>query len=210
MLINEDYFKDLEIEDEDIIEDDTLDVEEPEHEGLTLEELHKLHKQYNHWIDFQINVDVSTNRDTTFIQTSLLPKLFKRLDTIFEMYGIEDYKYVLTSCSVKDCDTIVEFGNYQLFCGEWEKDKFINNTYNGVIFINVFVNYLVFNYKRAFRFVYTVVNLYRNCKQNGWMNLTTTEQNIKLEFWVESDYIEFHYYNTKTKLNGNEINYLII
>ena len=29
MLINEDYFNDLEIEDKDIIDDDTLDVEEP-------------------------------------------------------------------------------------------------------------------------------------------------------------------------------------
>ena len=29
MLINEDYFKDLEIEDKDIIEDDNLDVEGP-------------------------------------------------------------------------------------------------------------------------------------------------------------------------------------
>ena len=29
MILNEDYFKDLEIEDEDIIEDDINDVEEP-------------------------------------------------------------------------------------------------------------------------------------------------------------------------------------
>ena len=29
MLINEDYFKDLEIEDKDIIEDDNLDIEGP-------------------------------------------------------------------------------------------------------------------------------------------------------------------------------------
>ena len=88
MILNEDYFKDLEIEDEDIIEDDYLDVEEPKHD-LTVEEYHKLPEQYSHLIRFQIEADDNTDSDTTFIQTSLLPRLFKKLDTIFELYGIE-------------------------------------------------------------------------------------------------------------------------
>ena len=81
MLINEDYFNDLEIEDEDIIDD----VEEPKHE-LTLEDARKLPEQYNQDIEISINVDDS---DTTFTQTSLLPRLFKRLDAILDFYGIE-------------------------------------------------------------------------------------------------------------------------
>ena len=87
MLLKEDYFEDLKIKDEDIIDDDINDVEEPKHE-LTVEELHKLPEQYNHLIKFRIEV-VDDDRDTTFIQTSLIPRLFKRLDTIFEMYGIK-------------------------------------------------------------------------------------------------------------------------
>ena len=87
MILNEDYFKDLEIKDEDIIDDDTLDVGEPDHE-MTLEELYELPEQYNHNISFRIE-NKRGDSDTTFFQTSLLPKLFKKLDTIFELYGIE-------------------------------------------------------------------------------------------------------------------------
>lgn len=91
MILNEDYFDDLEIKDEDIMADDTpLDVEEPKHE-LTVEELHKLPEQYNHCIVIEIkNLDKGRRRDTTFIKTTLIPKLFKSLDTIFDMYDIED------------------------------------------------------------------------------------------------------------------------
>ena len=39
MILNEDYFNDLEVKDEDIIEDDINDVEGPEHEGLALEKV---------------------------------------------------------------------------------------------------------------------------------------------------------------------------
>ena len=88
MLINEDYFKDLEIEDEDIIEDDYLDDEEPEHEELTLEKAKELPKQYDHLIRFTI-LNHYTNKNNIKIQTSLLPRIIKRLDAIFELYGIE-------------------------------------------------------------------------------------------------------------------------
>jgi hypothetical protein len=94
MLINENYFDDLEIEDEDIIDDDTsLDVEEPEHEGLTVEELHKLPEQYNHCIVIEIkNLDKGNKgrRCATFIKTTLIPRIYKKLDVIFDMYDIED------------------------------------------------------------------------------------------------------------------------
>ena len=86
MILNEDYFDGLEIKDEDIVVDDTLDVEEPEHE-LTLEEAKKLSEQYKHYIS--IRIDKYCDIDTSFYQTSLLPRIFKRLDTIFESYGIE-------------------------------------------------------------------------------------------------------------------------
>ena len=50
MILNEDYFKDIEITDDDIVVDDTLlDVEKPDNE-LTLEELYKLPEQYEYFI----------------------------------------------------------------------------------------------------------------------------------------------------------------
>ena len=76
------------------------------------------------------------------------------------MYGIEHSEYVLTSeYLLEDCDTVVKFGNYQLLCDEDDED-FINDTYE-YFFIQVFVNYPQFTYKKAFRFLYTVLNLYR-------------------------------------------------
>ena len=94
MLINESYFDDLEIKDEDIVVDDDNDVEEPKQE-LTLEEFHKLPEQYSHQIVIKIGYE--NDNDTTFIKTTLIPKLFKILDDIFDMYGIEHSEYVLSS-----------------------------------------------------------------------------------------------------------------
>ena len=124
MILNEDYFNDLEIEDKDVIED----VDELDHE-LTVEELHKLPEQYNHCIAIEIKNLDKCRRGTTFFQTTLIPKLFKRLDDIFDMYGIEHSEYVLTSVMQKYCNTAVKFGDYQLFCEEHHKDEFINDTY---------------------------------------------------------------------------------
>ena len=186
MLLKEDYFKDLEIEDEDIIEDDTLDIEEPKHKELTLEEIHKLPDQYKQCITFRIRV--YDDSDITFLQTSLLPRIYKRLDTIFELYGIEHSEYIFTTCVVEDCKTIIEFGNYQLFCEEGDEDKFINITFDEDgedLFISVFVNYPKFNYKRAFRFLYTMLNLYRIYEQINWMDfepIATNDYVIELTF----------------------------
>ena len=120
--------------------DDTMpDVEEPKHE-LTLEEFHKLHEQYNHSIAIRIKGSY-IDGDTTFLQTTLIPRIFKRLDDIFEFYGIEHYEYVLTSMLyAKDSNTVIKFGNYQLFCEEYHKDKYINDTYDR-FYIQVYVNY---------------------------------------------------------------------
>ena len=85
MILNEDYFKDLEIEDEDIVsDDDTLDVEKPK---MTIEDFRKLPEQYDYLI--KIMIRRRNDKETTSFLTSLLPKLFKRLDVIFDSYGIE-------------------------------------------------------------------------------------------------------------------------
>ena len=88
MLINESYFDDLEVKDEDIIEDDTLDVREPEQEHeLTYKDVIKMDKEYNHCLILKISN--LSKRGFTLTKTILLPKITKRLDTIFDMYGIK-------------------------------------------------------------------------------------------------------------------------
>ena len=89
MILNENYFDDLEIKDEDIIEDDINDVGEPVHK-LTVEELHKLPEQYNHCIVIEIKNLDKGRRGATFIKTTLIPRIYKKLDVIFDMYDIED------------------------------------------------------------------------------------------------------------------------
>ena len=85
MILNEDYFNDLEIENEDIVsDDDTLDVEKPK---MTIEDFRKLPEQYDYLI--KIMIGRRNDKETTSFLTSLLPKLFKRLDVIFDSYGIE-------------------------------------------------------------------------------------------------------------------------
>ena len=224
MILNEDYFDDLEIEDEDIMADDTpLDVEEPEHEELTLEKVKKIPEQYGHYI--RIDID-KINGDTTFIQTSLLPRIFKRLDIILESHCIEHSEYILTMIyDMKKCETVIKFGDYQLFCLESNKDEFINDTYKYKHFqIQVYLNYPKFNYKRAFRFLYTVLNLYKFYKQIAWISFTpitdyefdihtwwerpNTENgdDIELGFSIESNYIGFRTLNMRTYKRGAEIN----
>ena len=199
MILNEDYFKDLEIEDEDIIEDD---VEEPEHE-LTLEEAKKIPEQYKYHISFQLYDKDSTDKDITFIQTSLLPRLFKTLDAIFEMYGIEHSEYVLSTWDAEICSTVVKFGDYQLFCFENEKNNIDEYIIDHYLNIHVYVNYPKFTYKRAFRFLYTLLNLYKIGKQIRFMNLPTTD--IYLNFIFELYYnIGFCYYNNRTGKKGDE------
>ena len=80
MILNENYFDDLEIKDEDIIEDDTLDVEEPEQE---------MDKKYNHCLILKISNLSISNRGNTSTKTILLPKIIKMLDAIFDFYGIK-------------------------------------------------------------------------------------------------------------------------
>ena len=223
MILNEDYFDDLEINDEDIMTDDVVEEPEQEHE-LTLEEAKKIPEQYSHYI--KIDIVYKIDGDTTFIQTSLLPRIFKRLDIILESHCIEHSEYILTMIyDVKRCETVIKFGDYQLFCLESDKDEFINDIYKYKHFqIQVYLNYPKFNYKRAFRFLYTVLNLYKFYKQIAWISFspitdykfdihtwwerpkTENSDDIELGFSIESNYIGFRTLNLRTYKRGAEIN----
>ena len=61
----------------------------------------------------------------------------------------------------------------------------------------MYVNYPVFNYKRAFRFLYIVLNLFRI----GRISLINIEPNnyyIDFKFWFNGTYIEFACFNKST------------
>ena len=185
MILNEDYFDDLEINDEDIVTDDVEEPEQKHEHELTLEKVKKIPEQYSHCI--RIDIVYKIDEDTTFIQTSLLPRIFKRLDIILESHCIEHSEYILTMIyDVKMCETVIKFGDYQLFCLESNKDEFINDTYKYKHFqIQVYLNYPKFNYKRAFRFLYTMLNLYRIYEQINWMDfepIATNDYVIELTF----------------------------
>ena len=62
--------------------------------------------------------------------------------------------------SISKLNTKVKFGDYQLFCEDYERFGFIDNTYN-FVYIQVFVNYPKFTYKRTFRFLYSILNICR-------------------------------------------------
>ena len=175
MILNEDYFKDLEIEDEDIVsDDDTLDVEKPK---MTIEDFCKLPEQYDYLI--KIMIRKKNDKETTSFLTSLLPKLFKRLDVIFDSYGIEHSQYVLRSTYYTGKNnTILDFGNYQLFCDDCIEDIYINDTYQDFL-ICVYANYPKFSYKRAFRFVYTMLNIFKIDEHFHSIRFEPTKQHTK-------------------------------
>ena len=66
--------------------------------------------------------------------------------------------------SISKLNTKVKFGDYQLFCEDYERFGFIDNTYE-FVYIQVFVNYPKFTYKRTFRFLYSILNIFRISKQ---------------------------------------------
>ena len=180
MILNEDYFKYLEITDEDIVVDDDNDVDELGYE-LTVEELHKLHEQYDHYIEYNIQFGD--------VDTSVLSRTFKRLDSIFEMYDIEHSEYILsTEYSLSNCDTAVKFGEYQVFCKDRNQDRIINNIYEGYFYIYVYLNFPKFSYKRAMHFVYdTVYNIIKINKNIDYLSLrfeSTTEDDDIYFLWI--------------------------
>ena len=67
----------------------------------------------------------------------------------------------------------------------------------------MYVNYPKFNYKRAFRFLYTVLNLFRIGRISS-INIepNTTNDYYDLSFWFKRTYIEFTCFNN---ISFNEI-----
>ena len=199
MIINESYFDELEIENEDIVSDDEiLDVEEPK---MTIEDFRKLPEQYDYLI--KILIGRRNDKETTSFLTSLLPKLFKRLDSIFEMYGIEHSQYVLRSryYTGDNHTTKLDFGNYQLFCDDCITDIYINDTYKD-FYICVYANYPEFTYKRAFRFVYTMLNIFKIDKHFHSIRFAPTEQHNR---FMEIGLIYYPFYDTLCLEDHTEI-----
>ena len=119
-------------------------------------------------------------------------------------------------------NTVVKFGNYQLFCEE-DKVEYINDIFKR-FYIQVYVNYPEFSYKRAFRFIYTMLNIFRLDKHITWLTfkpITPFEwdkyaswvgkpvpdtDDIQLNFSIEFNYIKFHSRNIRIYDSGDEIN----
>ena len=82
MIINEDYFKDIEINDDDIKTEDNLDNFE------TLENIYSNAKKlYNHTINIQLDIIYNKKKMNDILPQSLT-KLGKYLDCLFDAYAI--------------------------------------------------------------------------------------------------------------------------
>ena len=105
--------------------------------------------------------------------------------------------------SISKLNTKVKFGDYQLFCEDYERFGFIDNTYD-FVYIQVFVNYPKFTYKRTFRFLYSILNICRisdifTLYLRHTTNLITKVKELEfnsgiwgLEFRLCSDIVRFY------------------
>ena len=92
---------------------------------------------------------------------------------------------------MKDWYTVAKFGDYQLFCPEWEKKGYINSDYYQV-YINVYLNYPKFTYKRAFRFLYYILDIFKLINHVDSLNFyhTIHDNTENLQFYNEYDGIK--------------------
>ena len=146
MLINEDYFRDLEISDEDIMKDDDIDVEEPvSMTSDNLEEyINKLQTEYEQCLVF------GTYSMTAEQVCNNFSKSLKRIDYILNVFDVEHSEFIFSDieghpkvddihiCNIRDYDIITA-------------DK-LDIYYKKEYRITTFVNFPKFTYKMAYIF----------------------------------------------------------
>ena len=167
MLINEDYFNNIDIEEDDIKNTDIV-------EKLTPEEYYEYCKShYSQTIVIHIS-DVLKYNQTWVVKTmpDILTELSKKIHYLFNIFDIE-YSDIVCVENVSEKKEIVDCGEYKMMINpEWQ----INYIRDKVI---IYVNYpkiyykralllaqklqdIVFNYKNPDRYkVFEVISLYK-------------------------------------------------
>ena len=172
MILNEDYFKDLEIEDKDIIEDDNLDVEGPV-DFKTYQKYLSTH--YSRCIIIVTDFFNNLFHDTVLWKQTI-PDMVNRVNRLLDAYSVEHEvvfrdlsgcrgSHVMYSYKVGRCNVLSKYEEYRFF----DADS-LDNAY--IIF---YCNMPHFTYKESYYFVDRLQNtLWRTESSTVFDNLKIT------------------------------------
>ena len=150
MIINEDYFKDIELTDEEIYDGDDDNNVNDNFLNSRDYELYLIKK-------YQKCIIISTNFDTNNIfnnkiWNSYIPNMIKRTTQVLDIYNTE-YEIVMRDYSRdKFYLNCYEVGKYKIYSSKEESDFFNKSGYNK-IFIIFYCNFPDFTYKQSYNFV---------------------------------------------------------
>lgn len=157
MLLNEDYFKDIEITDEDIINDDSAkstgnDTQNPE---LLKQRLISSYQKC-------IKVRYSCNRNPITVNEffTVLHKILKRIHYVLDLYNAEYETYLADSTigySNFNKMHIYNINGYNVL-STYKTEKRLKKEWNDGLNIIIFVNFPAFSYKQAYNFCTALTN----------------------------------------------------
>ena len=194
MILNEDYFKDIEITDDDIESPDDIDISNNNEYATPEEWFADIKSKYTHCIDITLKREY---------QWKVNPKpIIKRMLYVFDVYGIEYSEPILQEIihlednlknGYSQCN-FIDYNGYKLISSKHktiESVKKSNNAISVVIFFNL---PKVHSYKAACVFFSSIINCLSNDR-------------IKYLRYDDFDVMDFNpiSYNTYFPLNKNSI-----
>ena len=154
MLLNEDYFKDLELTDDDISDNESSDIIQDYQDMESLDK--HLRDKYKQCIVIEseslyniYSLDELWNR--------VIPFTLKRLSMLFDLYNIE-YEYIIRDTDMYKSDHCYKIGNFHIFTSATSLDVLYDSKYIRSLYIILYVNLPKFNYKQSYYFIDRLYN----------------------------------------------------
>lgn len=187
MVINEDYFKDIEITDDDIRDDHDSHIPQ-EQDIATLDQHLKSH--YEHCIIFSTKYMSDLEKPDSKIWIFTVPKILKNIEYIFNIYNIE-YEYIIRDNSEGNINMKYwNIKNYNILSSYKIKNSdalFFGNSLN----IYFYVKFPNFNYKESYYFVnrlFTVTILQNHISDTfKWIMFTKKPISLCKEYIMTDD-----------------------
>ena len=154
MIINEDFFKELELSDEDVHID--AFSEQNKYDNVSMLEKHILAK-YKDCIIFSPELPTFPKLE----YSDLLPYLFKNLKRLMDTFGIDYETFIVDLSQEGDVTEAHSFGKYKILSTIKDKQdmikslmstKFIDDIVDG-LYIVAYLNLPRFTYKTAYEFI---------------------------------------------------------
>ena len=148
MIINEDYFKELELTDDDIISDDSG---QPTH-------IYKDYGDYSRHLTTQfkqcIIIHTSVFEDLFYNKTlwnTTIPNMLKRVELVLDVYNV-DYEITFRD-NTYQCVTMQSYpvGNYNVYSFYDTAEDFYDGARSA--FVIIYCNFPKFTYKESYNFV---------------------------------------------------------